>query len=158
MDYASSARASLALRTRSRQLFRYKFRRKGSLRLSRICYRIEPEGPGVKSDWRDHGAIVELRLYDSLMVTQITLLPYNFKFKLNSQLASTAPPHKTPLFTVWGRSGRPSRRRATKQCASPTHWGAGCGRAESGLESVFSPDRVPVYIIQEGVKNVGYQL
>jgi hypothetical protein len=40
---------------------------------------------------------------------------------------STAPPHKTRAYWLRGRTGRPSRRRPTDQCASPTHWGAGCG-------------------------------
>jgi hypothetical protein len=35
---------------------------------------IEPEGFRVKSDLRNHQAIVQPRLYDSLMVTQITLM------------------------------------------------------------------------------------
>ena len=34
---------------------------------------IEPVGFRVKSDLRNHQAIVQPRLYDSLMVTQITL-------------------------------------------------------------------------------------
>jgi hypothetical protein len=45
----------------------------------------------------------------------------------DAQIGRTAPPHKTPLSSVWGRAGRPSRRRATSQCASRTHWGASCG-------------------------------
>ncbi len=38
---------------------------------------IEPVGFRVKSDLRNHQAIVQPRLYDSLMVTQITLQSYN---------------------------------------------------------------------------------
>ena len=40
---------------------------------------------------------------------------------------ATAPRHKTRRHWFQGRAGRPSRRRAANQCASPTHWGAGYG-------------------------------
>ena len=37
---------------------------------------------------------------------------------------STAPRHKTPLYSVWGRAGRPSRRRAApRACRRSRGWG-----------------------------------
>ena len=63
----------------------------------------------------------------SLPLSHTVTLPLTQATQVTPGATTTAPRHKTPLSSVWGRAGRPSRRRATSQCASPTHWGAGCG-------------------------------
>ncbi len=53
---------------------------------------IEPVGFRVKSDLRNHQAIVQPRLYDSLMVTQITLRCLSVESALHVPEGKSAAP------------------------------------------------------------------
>ena len=61
---------------------------------------IEPVGFRVESDLRNHQAIVQPRLYDCLMVTQITLKTERFHgFPSDRLPAEVDPPDGEVLFT-----------------------------------------------------------
>ncbi len=103
---------------------------------------IEPVGFRVKSDLRNHQAIVQPRLYDCLMVTQVTLESLALLPVAVRDVGTWAGP-PTSAAAPADLLARPARPRGFKLLA--------LGRKQEGPGPSDSPSRTPRHLVEPSV-------